>query len=84
MSDKLSPQPEATAEPPEKFPGGADSVEDEEKYGARPDEPTVPDLDPESNPAVDDEAPDEVKQPEDVDDEPTTDGASEPESEEPA
>lgn len=58
------PLPEATSEPPERFPGGADAIEDEDKYGDIPDGAVVPDLPPEDNPAVDDEAPDELQEPE--------------------
>jgi hypothetical protein len=68
--DELGPKPEATTEPPERFPGGADSVADEEKYGAIPDSPTVPDLNPDANPAVEDAAPDEVKEPDEKQQEP--------------
>ena len=84
MSDNLGPMPEASTEPPERWPGGADSVADEEKYGVILDQPSVPDLSPEDNPAVEDAAPDEIKEPEDTDTKATTDGASEPESEDPA
>jgi hypothetical protein len=84
----LGPKPDAFTEPPERFPGGADSVADEEKYGARPDAPLAPDLDPEANPAVEDHAPDEIKQPDDKQQEPDTgtsgDPEAEPEDEEPA
>ena len=84
MNDNLGPKPEAITEPPERWPGGADSVADEEKYGAIPDEPAVPNLDPGKNPAIEDAAPDEISEPEDTDTEATTDGASEPQKEDPA
>jgi len=57
--------PEPTVERPEKFPGGADSIEDEDKYGTIPDDPVTPDLHPDANPATD-EAPDELSEPEDA------------------
>ena len=84
MNDNLGPKPEAITEPPERWPGGADSIADEEKYGAIPAQPTVPNLDPSKNPAIEDAAPDELSQPEDTDTEATTDGASEPQKEDPA
>ena len=84
MNDNLGPKPDATTEPPERWPGGADSVADEEKHGATPEEPTVPDLDRDDNPAIEDAAPDEISEPEDTDTEATTDGASEPQKEDPA
>jgi hypothetical protein len=84
VNDNLGPKPEAITEPPERWPGGADSVADEEKYGAIPDQPTVPDLSPADNPAIEDAAPDEISEPEDTDTEATTDGASEPQKEDPA
>ncbi|MEI2712124.1 MAG: hypothetical protein V9G04_02240 [Nocardioides sp.] len=65
MADELGDLPEATTEPPERFPGGADSIADEEKYGEIPDAPTVPDLEPDSNPAVDDMVPAEITEPDD-------------------
>ena len=74
----LGDQPEPTTEPPEKFPGGVDSIEDAEKYGDIPGEPAIPDLETAKNPAVDDDSPDELSRPEASQDEPTTDGASEP------
>jgi hypothetical protein len=86
VTDQLGPKPEATTEPPERFPGGADSVADEDKYGAMPDTPTVPDLNPDANPAVEDAAPDEVKEPDEKSQEPDTgtSGEDHPEDEEPA
>lgn len=66
--DNLGPQPTPTSDEPEKFPGGADNLEDEEKYGDRGhlDQPVSPDLDPDKNPAIDDEdVPDEVQEGED-------------------
>lgn len=71
MNDEdLGPKPEAASRQPERFPGGADSVADKEKYGDLPDDPTVPDLDPDANPAVDADAPEEVKEPDDKQQEP--------------
>jgi hypothetical protein len=84
VSDNLGPKPDASTEKPELWPGGADSIADEEKYGATPDEPTVPNLDPSKNPAIEDAAPDEISEPEDTDTEATKDGASEPQKEDPA
>ncbi len=75
---ELSDQPEPTTEPPERFPGGVDAIADEEKYGDIPDTPLIRDLDSVKNPAVDDKAPDELQEPEESQDEPTSDGASEP------
>ena len=68
MNDNLGPKPEAITEPP----------------GAIPEEPSVPNLDPGKNPAIEDAAPDEIAEPEDTDTEATTDGASEPQKEDPA
>ncbi|MBA3783314.1 MAG: hypothetical protein H0X12_15865 [Nocardioides sp.] len=75
---KLSPQPEPEIEPGEPNPGGADAVEPIEHT------PLARDLDPEDNPAVDDVLPDEVAEADDKSQEPTTDGASDPQSESPA
>jgi hypothetical protein len=64
----LGDLPEPTVEPPERFPGGADSIADEEKYGDIPDEPLTPDLPTASNPATDDEVPDKIAQTDEKDD----------------
>lgn len=48
----LGPLPTIKAEEPERFPGGADSVADQEKYGEIPDAPLVPDVPPADNPAA--------------------------------
>lgn len=68
----LGPLPEPTAEEPQLHPGGVDSVDDP-KYGETPDDPTVPDIDPEDNAAVDDIAPPEVTEPDDKQQEPDED-----------
>lgn len=70
--DNLGPQPTPQTETPEKFPGGADKLADEEKYGDRgvvDQGPTSRDLDPTKNPAVDG-SPEEVEEPEDKQQEP--------------
>jgi hypothetical protein len=59
-TDDLGPRPEPEIEPGEPPPGGPDAIEpDPEDGGAH-------DLDPEKNPAVDDEAPDVLKEGEDT------------------
>ena len=65
MNDDLGDLPEPKAEEPQLFPGGADSIEDEEKYGERLHGSVGHDLDPAKNPAVEDAAPDEITQPDD-------------------
>lgn len=82
MNIELGDKPEPTAEEPQLHPGGVDSLADEEKYGQWLDEPTAPDLPPEANPAVEDEAPDEISQPDDKKQEPDDDGEdAEPDTE---
>ena len=74
MSD-LSPQPEPHSEPGETHPGGVDAIDEVTTDAA------IPDLDPDSNPAVDDALSDEITQP----DEPEqSDEEVEPEHEAPA
>ena len=80
---ELGPQPTPVTEPPERFPGGADALTDEEKYGEIPDEPATPDLTSVRNPALG-ESPEELREPEESQDPPTSDGASEPDQEPPA
>lgn len=61
--------PDPKVEDPELLPGGPDALDGPE-YGLRPDNPVPRDLDPESNPAVDDVAPPEVIEPDDKKQEP--------------
>ncbi|MEO5854387.1 MAG: hypothetical protein ABIQ15_17915 [Nocardioides sp.] len=82
--NELGNQPKPTTEPPERFPGGVDSIADEGKYGDIPDTPAIPDLDTAKNAALDHSSPDELSEPEESQDAPTSDGASEPDRESPA
>ena len=66
-ADALGEMPEATIEPREPNPGGADALPQE-------DDATAADLDPDKNPAVDAHAPDVLKEGEDTDTEATKDG----------
>lgn len=61
--------PTPKAEKPQLLPGGADSLEDP-KYGDTPGDPVPRDLDPDDNPAVDDSAPEAVKERDDKQQEP--------------
>lgn len=80
----VGPMPTPQTEEPEKFPGGADALEDQSRYGEIPDTPLGVDLPPELNPdAV--EVPDAVSEPDDKQQEPDgTSGEDEVESEQPA
>lgn len=79
MSDDLGPMPDPETTPKEPNPGGVDAIDADDMP------PTVHDLHPDDNPAVEDVAPDELRHAEDTDSgEPSTDGASEPEKESPA
>jgi hypothetical protein len=60
-----SEQPDPVTEEREKYPGGADAIDDSGKYGDTPDEPTIPDLNPDDNPAVDDVLPEDIAAPDD-------------------
>lgn len=79
----LGPKPDATIEPGEPMPGGVDAIDAE-----TPEEPLIPDLPTEKNPAIDDAAPDEMKQTEDTSTRATEsedgDGDVDPEDEAPA
>jgi hypothetical protein len=74
--DDLGAKPEAETEPPEHFPGGADAIEEDGKYGdngAHGDAPVAPatrDLQPEANPAVEDAMPEEIAEDDDKQQEP--------------
>jgi hypothetical protein len=74
----LGPKPEPEIEPGEPNPGGVDAIEEEDLP------PAVPNLSPDRNPAVEDHAPDELSEPDDTENEASTDGASEPTKESPA
>lgn len=78
MSDDLGPLPTPHTEPKEPNPGGVDAIDAEEGP------PAVHDLGADENPAIEEVAPDEIKQLEDTEDGANTDGASEPEKESPA
>lgn len=81
----LGPLPDGKVEEPQLRPGGPDSVADP-KYGKTPDEPTVPDIDPDDNAATEDIAPEEVTEPDDKQQEPDEDDstAEDPSSEPPS
>ncbi|MFW6772671.1 hypothetical protein ACOACO_00170 [Nocardioides sp. CPCC 205120] len=81
MSDP-GPQPDPTIEPAEPNPGGADAIDESDRYGDEAGEPITPDLPSDSNPAVDEDAlPDGVTEGEDKQQEGEEDPAT---SEEPA
>ncbi len=67
-ADALGEMPDADIEPREPNPGGADALPQEASV-------TVADLDPEKNPAVDDEVPEEVTEGEDTATEAPTDSS---------
>ena len=74
QDDGLGPKPEPATEAPELFPGGIDAVDDPERYHEM--DPAVRDLDPGQNPAVEDEAPDEISEPDDKQQEPDEDSGT--------
>ncbi|MGZ6753396.1 MAG: hypothetical protein ACXVEJ_08000 [Nocardioides sp.] len=84
MTD-LGPKPDARIEPGEPNPGGVDAIDGGDHHD---EEPTIPDLPTDKNPAVDDAAPDEMKQGEDTSTKATEDedgdGSIDPEDESPA
>jgi hypothetical protein len=77
MSDgDIGDKPEPHTEPPEHFPGGADAIEEDGKYGDNgadgdtPGAPATRDLQPEANPAVEDAMPEEIAEGDDKKQEP--------------
>lgn len=74
----LGPMPEPEIDPKEPNPGGVDRIDTNEFPSV------VNELDPESNPAIEDAAPDEISELEDTETEATSDGASHPHDEDPA
>ncbi|MCW2792108.1 MAG: hypothetical protein JWO76_1206 [Nocardioides sp.] len=59
--EDLGPRPDPKIEPGEPNPGGVDAID-----GGDEPEPTIPDLPTDKNPAVEDAAPDELKEGEDT------------------
>jgi len=80
---ELGPQPDPQIEPGEPNPGGADAVDAADGVGgARAHtHPAGRDLEPEDNPAIEDELPEEMRQPEDTSTEATKDEDGERETE---
>ena len=74
-ADALGEMPDAEIEPREPNPGGADALPQEDAVEAA-------DLDPDKNPAVEDEVPDVLKEGEDTETEATKDGDDVPPEEE--
>ena len=68
MIEAVGPMPTPQKEEPERFPGGADALEDQSRYGEIPDGPMGVDLPPDKNPATAqgaDPLPDEITEPDD-------------------
>jgi hypothetical protein len=80
MVTDLGEQPTPEIEPADPPPGGVDAV-DESQFD---EPPLVPDLTQVGNVQSHDVLPDEITEPEDTDDGASSDGASEPEKEDPA
>ena len=74
--DDLGAKPEPQTQPPEHFPGGADAIEEDGKYGDNgadgdaPGAPATRDLQPDANPAVEDAMPEEIAEGDDKQQEP--------------
>jgi hypothetical protein len=73
--------PRPRTEEPERFPGGADALQDQERYGEIPDGPMGVDLPPDKHPDMR-EAPEGVHEPDEKSQEPTPEEqrAEEPET----
>ena len=84
MPDNLGPMPEPEVEPAPENPGGADAINDKAPFAGDERGKLARDLDPEDNPEVEDHVPDEITAPDDKQQEGESDGASDPEREEPA
>ena len=90
MSDgEIGNKPEPQTQPPEHFPGGADAIEEDGKYGDNgaagdaPGAPATRDLQPEDNPAVEDAMPEEIAEADDKQQEPDDDSDHEDKPHEP-
>jgi len=77
MTSDLGPMPDPEIEPKEPNPGGVDRLDTDEFPSL------VNELDPDANPTIEDAALEEIKQPEKTEDGASSDGASNPQEEEP-
>jgi hypothetical protein len=83
MTEKLGPMPDPQVEPAEENPGGADAINDDAPFAGDESAVVGRDLDPERNPQVEEHVPDEISQPEDKQQEGESDGASNPQEDDP-
>jgi hypothetical protein len=84
MSEKdLGPMPEPEAEPAPENPGGVDAINDDAPFAGDESEVVGRDLDPARNPQVEEHVPDEISQPEEKQQEGESDGASNPQEDDP-
>lgn len=77
---EVGPMPTPQTEEPERFPGGADALDDQARYGEIPDGPVGVDLPPDKNPTTAfavDSLRDEVTEPDDKPQEPEADDVAE-------
>lgn len=83
MTEKLGPMPDPQVEPPEENPGGADAISDDTPFAGDESSVLARDLDPDRNPAAEEHVPDEISQPDDKKQEGESDGASNPQEDDP-
>jgi hypothetical protein len=83
MTEKLGPMPDPQVEPAEENPGGADAINDDAPFAGDESAVVGRDLDPENNPAAEEHVPDEISQPDDKQQEGESDGASNPQEDDP-
>lgn len=81
--DKLGPMPTPETEPPAENPGGADALHDDVPFAGDEEDVVGRDLDPEDNPQVEDHVPDEITELDDKKQEGDSDGASNPQEDDP-
>lgn len=80
MIGQVGPMPTPQKEEPEKFPGGADALEDQSRYGEIPDGPMGVDLPPSLNPDQV-QVPDAISEPDEKSQDPDAEGEdAEPET----
>ncbi len=73
----LGEMPAPEAEEPARNPGGADAINDDAPFEGDDPTPLSHDLDPDDNPAMEDQLPDEIAQPDDKQQEPEDEQDSE-------
>ncbi|QZY29645.1 hypothetical protein [Nocardioides coralli] len=81
--DKLGPMPDPEVEKAAENPGGVDAINEDAPFAGDQRGPYGRDLDPEKNPEVEDQLPDDISQPDDKTQDPDDESQQGPDKEDP-